>query len=728
MDDVVGKIQFLIEVDQSTGITNVKKFDKTVKDSTATVQEAEKKQTKAFDGINLKAVALASAVGVAFMKVAKNVIDATGNIENGQKTIVNATGATGDNLQSLMNVAKEVYAEADDSFESVSVALGEINTRLGYTGEQLKDTTSLFLDFADVTGQDVQQAVAGTVQAMNQWNLSAEELPLLLDQLTVAGQVSGVSVSALTTNLTQNAGTLQAMGYSLEESISMMMSFEKQGIDSASVIMAMKQSFSESAKAGTDARQDWENLLESIANATSETEANEMAVSVFGNRIASTMVTALRNGKVSMDEFSDALKNAEGTMRATDEAGKSTADRIEVLKHNFELALADIGQQLAPMIEQLLPTVLQLIQGVITALEPMVPILGDIVSSLLPPLLPLLESLGKLITELLVAVSPLLKALAEGIASVLTPLIPVLESIAKKMSILIAPIEKLVRWITGAKDETKEFTAETKEETKAIEEQSSATEKASKAVQKYVKATDSESLSVGNATTSMTGYKTSVEQTAVVTEDMTTKTTDLKDALTETKVEAGEAGSMFQTMQALATSAFQTMGSGMEALGKSLASGSISWKELGKSAMKAVAGIVRALGHEMTARAVLAMFSFRWAEAGMLLAGATTAYLSAGLIEGWADSLLVGKDYVPYDGYPATLHRGEMVLTRQESERFRSLGGLYGMEKQASLPFGFGLGAVNVNSNLSAVIEVDGTQLGVAVLKNIDNASQFVLR
>ena len=87
-------------------------------------------------------------------------------------------------------------------------------------------------------------------------------------------------------------------------------------------------------------------------------------------------------------------------------------------------------------------------------------------------------------------------------------------------------------------------------------------------------------------------------------------------------------------------------------------------------------------------------------------------------------------DYVPYDGYPASLHRGEMVLTKDESERFRNLGGLYGMEREASLPLsvGTGISSVNVNSNLSAVIEVDGIQLGVAVLKNIDNASQFVMR
>ena len=171
-------------------------------------------------------------------------------------------------------------------------------------------------------------------------------------------------------------------------------------------------------------------------------------------------------------------------------------------------------------------------------------------------------------------------------------------------------------------------------------------------------------------------------------------------------------------------------GDAIYSLGKDLAEGEDAWNNLGKMALKVLASIVKALAEEMLARAVIAIFQYRYAAAGALTAGAAAAFIGAGAIEGYANSLAVGMDYVPYDGYPASLHRGEMVLTKDESERFRNLGGLYGMEREASLPLsvGTGISSVNVNSNLSAVIEVDGIQLGVAVLKNIDNASQFVVR
>jgi hypothetical protein len=92
---------------------------------------------------------------------------------------------------------------------------------------------------------------------------------------------------------------------------------------------------------------------------------------------------------------------------------------------------------------------------------------------------------------------------------------------------------------------------------------------------------------------------------------------------------------------------------------------------------------------------------------------------------------LSGSDYIPSDNYPALLHKGEAVLNPSEAERFRSLGGMYGLEQLVSSPMAIDSGRLaplSIDNNMTAVIEVDGTQLGIAVLKNIDNASQFILR
>ena len=46
--------------------------------------------------------------------------------------------------------------------------------------------------------------------------------------------------------------------------------------------------------------------------------------------------------------------------------------------------------------------------------------------------------------------------------------------------------------------------------------------------------------------------------------------------------------------------------------------------------------------------------------------------------------LKVGLDYVPYDDFPALLHAGEMVLTKEDSDLLRSFGGIKGIEEYLS--------------------------------------------
>lgn len=873
-DDVVGRLIFETDVDVKDAKKGLESFQDSMEDTQKVAQETEEQVGKAEHGISLKGAAIATAVGAAVLKLGKEVAKATNEIQEGRATIVNATGATGEALQGLMDSAKNVYSESEQSFDEVSRAIGEVNTRLGLTGEALETTTGLFLDFADATGQDVQQSVIAVTQAMNRWNLEAEALPSVLDKLTYAGQASGVSVSQLTQNLTANAGTLQAMGYSMDEAIAMMMQFELQGIESSAVLMGMKKSFEDSAKAGTDARYDWEQLMSSIANATDSTEANSLAIDAFGNRIATDMVSALQSGKLNFDDFTEALQNANGTLEATDEASKTTADRIETLKHSITLMLSEVGEELAPMVEDLLPTVKMLLEAVFEAIEPLIPVIGDLAKKLIPPLVQIITSLvgvvvpiienilppltsaltlvgnilsalftilspildvvtkivgigmnlvSSMLTPLLNLLTPIFNLIADAINAVLTPLVKVLDTIVGWIDKLIGSIKRLASWFgdtllsafgitKGAVEDTTEAVAELteqvdtatekterysveikdfseqiqgatfaiKNETKAIGDNAVTIEKTvssvkvatswkqseTKAVEKNTEAVKEESRQVSktgkeHVETAKTVAKAE-EKKADSIVDASTKAKDaqvanfriVEDEAKKTSVTIEDVYRMMGTnigrafsdlifavidntedkiekLQTAVASFASFTGNALYDLGRSLAEGEADWTNLGKTALKALASIVRALAEEMTARAVLAAFSLNFTGALALGAGAAAAFVGAGLIDGYANSLLIGKDFVPYDGFPATLHRGEMVLDKIDAEKVRRYGGMYGIEQMASAPLSVDtqrLSPLNINNQLSAVIEVDGTQLGVAVLKNIDNASSFVLR
>lgn len=69
--------------------------------------------------------------------------------------------------------------------------------------------------------------------------------------------------------------------------------------------------------------------------------------------------------------------------------------------------------------------------------------------------------------------------------------------------------------------------------------------------------------------------------------------------------------------------------------------------------------------------------------------GSKSSYLSASpLGNKVAGSFRSGKDYVPYDDFPALLHKGEAVLTAGENEVVRGMGGvtaLSGMAREKTI-------------------------------------------
>lgn len=90
-----------------------------------------------------------------------------------------------------------------------------------------------------------------------------------------------------------------------------------------------------------------------------------------------------------------------------------------------------------------------------------------------------------------------------------------------------------------------------------------------------------------------------------------------------------------------------------------------------------------------------------------------------------ATKLRSGKEYVPYDGYPALLHKGEAVLTAGENEALRGIGGASGIAGLAAAkqqPVSVE-NKIEVNGgtpppqNINLSVELDGYQVAKAVGK-----------
>jgi TP901 family phage tail tape measure protein len=65
----------------------------------------------------------------------------------------------------------------------IGSALGEVNTRFGFTGKELEDATEAFIKFGDITGTDATESVKLVSRAIENAGMDAKDYTKLLDIL-----------------------------------------------------------------------------------------------------------------------------------------------------------------------------------------------------------------------------------------------------------------------------------------------------------------------------------------------------------------------------------------------------------------------------------------------------------------------------------------------------------------------------------------------------------------
>lgn len=302
--------------------------------------EAENSGKKGAETAEALSSALAAAgITAAIKEISEAVYGLVEAFSEAESTVVLATGATGDALDGLTASMMDAYAASrTGSLDETAAAIGEINTRLGYTDGILTDTTELFLDFAAATGGNAASSVRSVTQLMNQWNVPATEMEGLLDRLTYAGQASGISVDGLSQQLTANKAILDQLGFSLDEATAMFMNFELAGTNSTAVMTGFRTALSSGAIGSLEELYDVFDQISS--GAMTAAEASEM----FGSRAGPAIVNAVSSGVLSLDDMVASLEAADGTLATTAEAAQTLDQKWAQANKNISTAFTTAVQ------------------------------------------------------------------------------------------------------------------------------------------------------------------------------------------------------------------------------------------------------------------------------------------------------------------------------------------------------------------------------------------------
>ncbi|MBQ1617028.1 MAG: phage tail tape measure protein, partial [Ruminococcus sp.] len=345
----------------------VEHFKGKVKDMTDAALENAQKLSEGFDKVGdglEKAGSVLNKGSAAAAAVLAGSVAAFKDLDDGYDVIVKKTGAANEKFDSLKKTADELFSGSTFDMTDIGNAIGEVNTRFGFTEDKLRSVTEQYLQFAKINDADVSDSVSKTARIMQAWNLSAENLPDLLGMITAKGQETGAAVGSLMDKVLDNNATFKEMGLSLEESITLMAQFEKNGVNDSTALTAMKAAVKNAAKEGKSLSEWLTQTVDDIKNASSETEALQKATELFGTKGAAEMANAIREGRINFDKLSGSMTEYKDTVKNTYTATLDPLEESKQVLNNLKLAGADLAATALKEGQPLIDDVIKGIKGI----------------------------------------------------------------------------------------------------------------------------------------------------------------------------------------------------------------------------------------------------------------------------------------------------------------------------------------------------------------------------
>ena len=314
------------------------------------------------------------------------------------------TGATGKALEALNDDFRAVAKQVPSSFDDISTAIADYNTRLGISGQALQDLSVQTLNLARITESDLGTIIEETSQSFQAFNIPVEKYGESLDYVFKVSQSTGISIDRLQQNLVKFSPALKQMGFDFYESAALMGFFDKAGVEVEQAMTGLNKALVNMAKAGvTDANEALRKLFEEIKNAPSDIKATELAIEIFGSKAGPALASAIREGKLGYEELVQELLNSKESINGVADETDDWAEGLAKLKNNVLVAtepiattLFDALNGLIPLLEKAvvpltklaegfgnLPQGMQIVilavLGLVAALGPLLTIIGSIV-------------------------------------------------------------------------------------------------------------------------------------------------------------------------------------------------------------------------------------------------------------------------------------------------------------------------------------------------------------
>ena len=193
------------------------------------VENAKNKSTGLKD--TLKKLAAGFALGAAIKKTADAVVGCVkraDELKESLNTLQTQTGATDEEMQGLGDSLKNIYADNyGESFDDIAVALAEVKNQTNLTGTELERTTENALALSDTFDFEIQESTRAADMMMKQFGVTSDEAFNLIAQ----GAQNGLDKNGnLLDSINEYSVHFKHLGFDAEDMFNMFSNGAKAGV------------------------------------------------------------------------------------------------------------------------------------------------------------------------------------------------------------------------------------------------------------------------------------------------------------------------------------------------------------------------------------------------------------------------------------------------------------------------------------------------------------------
>lgn len=412
--------------------------------------------------IGTAAITAATAIGGMAVNTATD-------IDKAMNSYIASTGiakeATDEYEEVLKNIYKNNYGE---DFQDIADSMAQVKTQIGEINKlDLQNITEDALALRDTFGFEVNESVRAAKMLMDQFGISSKEAYNLIAQGAQQGldkngdlldsineysvhfKQLGLNATDMFNTFKQGAESgafsIDKVGDAIKE-----MGIRMKDGSATDTLKSMKLDADELTKAfgegGERASWAFGEVVEGLKNIEDPIEQNTAGVSIFG-----TMWEDLgKDAVLAMTSYGEAFDETIDTMNQLKEVKyDNLSDMFEGLKRNVEMLLLPLGNALMPILKQVIQLIMDnmpAIEGVINQLSP---IITNLFTQLLPPLMELMQSIMPTIFNLLQQLIPFISQILETILPVLVELInmllpPIMQIVEAVLPIIIQLLQPIL--------------------------------------------------------------------------------------------------------------------------------------------------------------------------------------------------------------------------------------------------------------------------------------------